>query len=100
MVIQTLTVVTKSIITITEEDSWEEYITEVHGIEDHGFIVEEVEEECGYQAAEVVAQVEEAVAQVAGVVAQVAEVVAQVAEVVAQVVAEEDLDDFLNILWK
>ena len=66
---------------------------EAHGIGDHGSIAEEVEG--GYEF-----QVEEVVAQVAVVVAQVAVVVAQVAVVVAQVAAEEDLDDFLNILWK
>ena len=66
---------------------------EAHGIEDHGSIVEEVEAECEFQVVEVVAQVAEAVA-------QVVEVVGQVAEVVGQVAVEEDLDDFLDILWK
>ena len=108
MTIQAPTAVMKSIIIIImEEELWEEYIMEAHGIGDHGSIVEEVEAECEFQVEEAVAQVEEAVAQVEEAVAQVAEVVAQVAEVVAQVVVvvaqvavEEDLDDFLNILWK
>tara|TARA_B110000438_G_scaffold192563_1_gene184169 strand:- start:96 stop:434 length:339 start_codon:yes stop_codon:yes gene_type:complete len=108
MTIQALTAVMKSIIIIIimVEDLWEEYIMEAHGIGDHGSIVEEVEAEWEFQVegavaqvAEVVAQVAEVVAQVAEAVAQVAEVVAQVAEVVAQVAVEEDLDDFLNILW-
>ena len=107
MIIQALTAVMKSIIIIMEEELSGEYIMEAHGIEDHGSIVEEVEAECEFQVVEVVAQVAEAVAQVAEAVAQVAEVVgqvavvaAQVAVVVAQVAVEEDLDDFLDILWK
>ena len=59
---------------------------EAHGIGDHGSIVEEVEAEWEFQVVEVVAQV--------------AEAVAQVAEVVGQVAVVEDLDDFLDILWK
>ena len=100
MTIQARTAVMKSIIIIMEEELWEEYIMEAHGIGDHGSIVEEVEAECEFQVEEAVAQVEEAVAQVEEAVAQVAEVVAQVAVVVAQVAVEEDLVDFLNILWK
>ena len=73
---------------------------EARGLEDHGSIVEEVEAECEFQVEEAVAQVEEAVAPVEEAVAQVAEVVGQVAVVAAQVAVEEDLDDFLDILWK
>ena len=89
MIIQTLTVVMKSIITTIEEELWGEYTTEALGIEDLGSIVGEVEGECVSQVVAVVAQVVAVVVQVVAVVVQVVAVVVQVVAVVVQV-AEED----------
>ena len=89
MIIQTLTVVMKSIITTIEEELWGEYTTEALGIEDLGSIVGEVEGECVSQVVAVVVQVVAVVVQVVAVVVQVVAVVVQVVAVVVQV-AEED----------
>jgi hypothetical protein len=87
MIIQTLTVVMKSIITTIEEELWGEYTTEALGIEDLGSIVGEVEGECVSQVVAVVAQVVAVIVQVVAVVVQVVAVVVQVVAVVVQVVA-------------
>ena len=89
MIIQTLTVVMKSIITTIEEELWGEYTTEALGIEDLGSIVGEVEGECVSQVVAVVVQVVAVIVQVVAVVVQVVAVVVQVVAVVVQV-AEED----------